>query len=211
MATFEGTITEFKRYIGPRLRNLVNLLTKRHKRTTGACEYCGGNGQLDAAHVHGRDRTQIIDGLLGQTDATALVSVNLAQFEAEFRREHAPIEKAILILCRQCHRTYDEKVQKQPSADAKHLPKLNTWGDILPFTFDPSPASEFKRVLLRNRTAEFAIFYSDGRVERREWKLSQFKESSDLMRNLRSRPEFRKGAWQAAGIVKVHVRVLSDH
>src|SRR2546425_7263804 len=103
VARFEGTLQEFKRYIGPCLRNVVQQMTKKHKAKVGACEHCGSSEKLESAHVHGRDRTDIIDLLLGTTDWDAEVIVDLQQFEAAFRAEHDPIEKAVLILCEGCH------------------------------------------------------------------------------------------------------------
>lgn len=209
MATFEGTVTEFKRYFGPRLRNLVQQIAKGPKATTGACEHCGADGTLEAAHVHGRERMQIIDAILGQSEPTSVVTVNLERFETSFRFEHEPIEKAFLILCHQCHQDYDRSSHRRDSTKKGPLSAPNKTQDgILPFTFDPSPADEFKKALLRSKSAEFEMFYSDGRVEHKRWNASRFNESANLMGNLRSRPEFRKGAWQSAGLVKVHVRVL---
>ena len=52
--------------------------------------------------------------------------------------------------------------------------------------------------------------YIDGRIEQKPWDASRFSVSSNLFGNLRSRPEFRSGNWQAQGIVKVHVRVAKN-
>ena len=61
MASFIGTNKELRRYIGPRLRNLVQQITKNHKADIAACEYCGNSENLESAHVRGRDRNEIID------------------------------------------------------------------------------------------------------------------------------------------------------
>jgi hypothetical protein len=65
VGTFERTSQEFKRYIGPRLRIVVQLLTKKQQAEIGACEHCGSGENLESVHVLGRDRTEIIDLLLG--------------------------------------------------------------------------------------------------------------------------------------------------
>ena len=39
MGTFAGTKEDFKRYIGPFLRNLVQQITKKHKRNVGICQH----------------------------------------------------------------------------------------------------------------------------------------------------------------------------
>jgi len=37
MGRFDGTTREFKRYIGPRLRNVVQQITRKQKAAIGAC------------------------------------------------------------------------------------------------------------------------------------------------------------------------------
>lgn len=81
-------------------------------------------------------------------------------------------------------------------------------GNVLPISLVPPDPDEFKDEFLRSKQAEICIIYRDGRVERKKWKVSNFKASSHLMGNLRSRPEFRSGEWQRKGIKEVRVRVL---
>jgi hypothetical protein len=75
MASFIGTRREFKRYIGPRLRNLVNILTKNHRIRVANCNQCGAKERLESAHVRGRERNQIIDVLLAGGIAKVTVRV----------------------------------------------------------------------------------------------------------------------------------------
>lgn len=213
---FTGTYQEFKRYIGPRLRNLVQMITKKHKATVAACEYCGASEKLEAAHIHGRDRNQIINLLMAASSPKHAVTVNLEKFEADFRREHDPVEKAILILCRNCHAKYDAGNHRVLASGVKgtgaaNVPSGESTPDTLPITLEPSQLKEFRSQLLVHRTAKIATYYADGRIEERLWDSSKFTETSDVMKNLRSRPEFRQGAWQAAGVVKVHVIVMRNH
>ena len=219
MPTFTGTSREFKRYVGPRLRNFVQMLTKKHKASVGACEHCTVGEDLESAHVRGRDRNQIIDLLLTAISTENVVTVDLLQFEKNFKVEHDPIEKAILILCRQCHKKYDTATYSAPpnapklSSIIEHkgtMPALETPGDLLPITLEPQQSAEFSRQLLTCRRAQITTFYNDGRVVHRPWDASKFSESSNVMGNLRSRPEFRKGAWQRSGVVKVHVRIVAQ-
>lgn len=210
MPTFTGTQHEFRRFVGPRLRNLVQMLTKKHKATVAACEYCGAAEHLESAHVHGRDRNQIIDILLETPALGQVVTVDLRQFETKFRAEHDPIEKAILILCRQCHSKYDSEADRAPKGGASVVGNAfsadqRISAGMLPITLEPPQVTEFKSQLLKHRQAEIRTYYNDGRIERRPWDASRFAESSSVMGNLRSRPEFRQGQWQSAGIVKVHV------
>lgn len=81
-------------------------------------------------------------------------------------------------------------------------------GTKLPITLIPADPDEFKKEFLRSRLAEICITYRDGRVERKRWNVSNFTASSNLMGNLRSRPDLRAGQWQRKGIKEVTVRVL---
>jgi hypothetical protein len=143
-----------------------------------------------------------------------VVSVELGSFEGKFRAEHMPFEKSMLILCNVCHRKYDsgQVTRGRPigaKAIAGHAGASGS-ANLLPITLEPSPVKHFKSRFLNHKLAELAVFYGDGRTEIRRWKASRFSKTSDVFRNLRSRPEFRQGKWQARGIVKVHVRVLGD-
>jgi hypothetical protein len=198
---------------------VVNAITKKHKAAVGACEHCGAGGVLEAAHVAGRERTEIIDLLLCAEGPGHEVEVDLEQFEREFKFEHEPIEKAILVLCRSCHQRYDSRTgvsagisigvvtASSAAPEGAHQPRHVTGSsEILPITLDPSPVSVFKERLLERKAAEMTVFYSDGRTESRVWDASKFSETSNVLGNLRSRPEFRQGEWQSRGIVTVHVR-----
>lgn len=107
MASFVGTKEEFKRYVGPMLRNLVQQLTKKHKMEIGKCEHCGTSENLEAAHKHGKDRGSLIDRILNNYTNNNVVTIDLANFEQHFRNEHKTIDDTILILCRTCHSKYD--------------------------------------------------------------------------------------------------------
>ena len=226
MPTFTGTNREFKRYIGPRLRNLVHMITQKHKAAVGACEHCGVGENLESAHLKGKDRNQIIDLLLSTVSDGSVLTVDLQQFEARFESEHDPVEKAILILCRSCHGKYDSNVvDGTPASPAPKVPNQGSGitapvspridpqvapsHGLLPIALDPPRAADFKRQLLDCRRATITTYYNDGRVQSRPWDASRFTDASNVMRNLRSRPEFRQGTWQAAGIVKVLVSVLA--
>jgi 5-methylcytosine-specific restriction endonuclease McrA len=106
MASFIGTKKEFKRYIGPMLRNLVQQLTKKHKSKIGQCQHCGAPDSLEAAHLHGRDRGEIIDNILNNYTNNSIITIDLSEFEKHFREEHHVIDETIIILCRNCHSKY---------------------------------------------------------------------------------------------------------
>lgn len=110
MASFTGTRKEFKRYIGPFLRNLVQSHTRSYKKSIGKCQECECDNTevLEAAHIFGRNRDQLIDSLLeGIAPHNNQIEVNLIDFADRFKQEHNPVSKTIKVLCRQCHRKYD--------------------------------------------------------------------------------------------------------
>ena len=80
----------------------------------------------------------------------------------------------------------------------------------LPISLVPSDPVTFKQELLRSRVAEIVTTFSDGRIETRIWRAANFSSSSNVIGNLRSRPNFRAGQWEARGIAKVTVRVLNN-
>src|SRR5688500_5285816 len=109
MSKFEGTTKEFHRYIGPRIRNLVQSITKGYRRDLGKCERegCTATEKLEAAHLHGRERpTLIVEALNGYIHDDR-IKVDLITFEERFKELHYPLHETIKILCCKCHREYD--------------------------------------------------------------------------------------------------------
>lgn len=187
MAKFNGTLREFKRVIGPRLRNLVQTWTRTHKESVGACENCGSGEQLESAHVKGSDRNQIIERILTSGDSNEILTVDLTEFEEKFRGEHEPLEKAILVLCHSCHGKYDaEDVSINSSDGGRPADRQNEHArdGVLPIVLSPSPVSEFKKRLLAQKKATVEIYYTDGRRDIRPWDASEFSAASNVMRNL---------------------------
>ncbi len=103
MASFVGTKKEFKRYVGPMLRNLVQQLTRKHKMEIGQCKHCGATEMLEAAHVHGKDRGALIDKILNNYTNNNVVTIDLDNIKKKLRKEHRLIDETILIICRSCH------------------------------------------------------------------------------------------------------------
>jgi len=214
MASFIGTNKELRRYIGPRLRNLVQQITKNHKTNAAACEHCGNSENLESAHILGRDRNDIIDLVASEYTFNGITTIDIGVLEEKFITEHEPFEKSILILCRSCHRKYDAKnqiiIQSRSSAteSTKNTQELTIENDLLPITLDPSNPEDFKKELLISRAAEILRYYSDGRIESTPWNASRFKITSNVLGNLRSRPDFRSNNWKSIGLVKIHVKVI---
>jgi len=85
--------------------------------------------------------------------------------------------------------------------------EFNHSSTILPIELNPSGEDEFKRKLLLTKKAYITTFYSNGTNEKKPWTANSFRESSGVIGNLRSRPEFRNGEWQKRGIIKVFVSI----
>jgi len=159
MAVFVGTNKEFRRYIGPRLRNLVQQQTKTYKAKTGMCQHCGSTSALESAHVKGQDRNQIIDQTLVGQYSENVVTVRLDLFEEKFKEAHDPIEKSILILCRSCHANYDSTVSASMQQTSVSVTD-NSYQDhlcdshLLPITMEPSNSGAFKSERLKLRKSE---------------------------------------------------------
>jgi hypothetical protein len=89
-----------------------------------------------------------------------------------------------------------------------HLPNEIVYSKgILPIELNPPTEIEFKQRLLLTKTAYITTFYKNGTSKQKIWNAQRFKESSGVLGNLRSRPEFRNGKWQKLGIEKVLVSI----
>ena len=77
----------------------------------------------------------------------------------------------------------------------------------LSITLEPPCSADFLAALLRTKKAWIEVSYQDGRTEVRPWNAGNMKSTSSVFGNLRSRPEFRKGAWQQNGIASLRVSI----
>ena len=78
---------------------------------------------------------------------------------------------------------------------------------VLPITLDPPDSDDFLSAILRTKEAWIEVSYENGRREVRHWRATQMKPTSNVIGNLRSRPEFRNDAWQKSGIAGVRVSI----
>ena len=107
---YKGSEKDFNKYFSGYCRNLVQKLTKSYKLKIGKCEHCNtSEGQLDAAHLHGKERKEIIKKILSNYTKDSITKINLNDFEEKFIEAHTPIEETIKILCKRCHKKYDNK------------------------------------------------------------------------------------------------------
>lgn len=142
MAIFVGTEEEFNTRFGPRMRNLVQSMTKSLKQEVGnVCEHCGKTfSSLDAAHVNGKGRKDLVAQTLREYEQDGLYVIpNLDEFEKKFKEAHEPIRDTFLFLCRDCHRKYDSQqdaeeqgttpIDSQPNARVSHPKKSHLESD----------------------------------------------------------------------------------
>jgi hypothetical protein len=110
MTKFIGTIKEYHKFIGPRIRNVVQSITKKAKKDAGnICEICNKELELEAAHIHGKERKQIIEAVLNPfLDNLGIVEINLEEIEKEIKGKHYPLNETFKFLCKNCHNEYDD-------------------------------------------------------------------------------------------------------
>lgn len=109
MAIFEGTLKEFNYYVGPFARNIIQQLTKKSKKGK-CCEMCKKTDvELQAAHIHGEERVQVIEKILNDFYKcnNGNYKVDLEEFLEKFKQFHLPIENHFKFLCEPCHQKYD--------------------------------------------------------------------------------------------------------
>ena len=77
----------------------------------------------------------------------------------------------------------------------------------LPITLEPPNSEDFLDALLKTKNAWIQVTYQDGRTEVQPWNAGNMRSASNVIANLRSRPEFRSGTWEKNGIVSVRVTI----
>jgi len=98
--------------------------------------------------------------------------------------------------------------QASGSSEPKRSCAKAATGEKLPIALFPADEELFKKKLLISKMAEIKIFYADATVQTKTWLANAFSAKSGVLNNLRSRPEFRNGAWQQRGIERVEVKVI---
>lgn len=121
LAEFYGTIKEFKKYIGPRVKNIVPPLTKKRKKElSNVCQHCGTKAELQAAHKKGKSRNNIIDIILSKYHIDEQnIKIDLDLVDREIIEAHMPIDDHFLFLCPKCHQKYDRENETAKSINTK--------------------------------------------------------------------------------------------
>lgn len=111
MAEIICTLEEYHKFIGPRIRNVIQSMTKKRKRELNhICQHCKKETELEAAHIKEKTRKMIIDNILKKyidKKNTKLLKLDLKKVEDEIINAHKPIDKYFLFLCAKCHLKYD--------------------------------------------------------------------------------------------------------
>ena len=97
-----------------------------------------------------------------------------------------------------------------PSAaggDGSRPGRRSPGGPTLPIVLEPPDPGEFLEALLLTKEAWIEVSYQDAHREVRRWDAARMTPSSNVIGNLRSRPEFRAGEWQRRGITGILVRL----
>lgn len=97
--------------------------------------------------------------------------------------------------------------QKQSVRPYETARRNNSDREVLPIDLIPENQNIFRDAFIRAGMAMMTIHFSDGRIERRQWKCRKMSQSSNVLGNLRSKPDFRNGTWQRLGISRVSVEV----
>ena len=155
------------------------------------------NALLTDRNLHGIDLTP-------KTYRTTLPQMNTRAWES-LRSHLEPFAAA-------AERLRMESFAVDETAKRKQKPSKTASGKAsdshLPISLDPPGQDAFKAALLVTKKAEIEVVYSDGHVVTQPWSASKFSPTSSVIGNLRARPKFRAGVWQAAGIVELRVRVV---
>ena len=82
---------------------------------------------------------------------------------------------------------------------------------ILQIELIPSDNDVFIETLLKTKRATITTFYKNGTKDSKIWNASKMTAESNVINNLRSRPEFRNPNWQKANIIKVVVEINKNY
>jgi len=113
-AKLRCTFSEFHKFIGPRIKNSINLLTKKSRtRLNNICPKCKKrNVIIESAHIKGKERKKIVEKILKKylkNKDKDIVEIELKEVEREILEAHKPMNKYFKFLCRKCHTEYDSR------------------------------------------------------------------------------------------------------
>lgn len=97
--------------------------------------------------------------------------------------------------------------QKSSVRPLKTARRKNSDREALAIDLIPEDPKTFRDAFIKAGMAMMTIHFSDGRIERRQWKCRRMSASSNVLGNLRSKSDFRNGTWQRLGISRVCVEI----
>lgn len=110
-------------------------------------------------------------------------------------------------LCK-ANKGYLQGLAGQISEPPEELSRPKAVRKTLPVEFDPpEPNGAFKKALLSEGWAWITTFYANGTEETSPWNAGNIKPGSNIVANIRSRPQFRPGEWQRRGIARVKIEI----
>lgn len=152
-------------------------------------------GKILAPDFKDKLRELIKQDFIGEYDAEVIDSV-LEDIRFDITTANKPFDKRA------------QPVQNIPTRRTSNVNgNFNYNSSTLPILLNPEDESEFRRKLLSTKRAYITTYYANGTTEKKTWNAHSFRESSHVLGNIRSRPEFRQGEWQKRGIVKVYVSI----
>lgn len=104
----------------------------------------------------------------------------------------------------------ESKTEEDIKIKELSISESSSYDAALPIELIPSNSEEFLQILLKTKSATITTFYKNGTNESKVWNASKMDRKSNVIHNLRSRPEFRNPNWQKANIIKVVVEVNSN-
>ena len=107
MAIFTGTQEEFLGFFSGFLRNKVQGMSRKYRKSIKKCVACNKKAELQYAHLRGDGRVEITRRILDKYTKDDVVTIDMHEFEVQFEQQHSPIEEHGFLLCSQCHSKYD--------------------------------------------------------------------------------------------------------
>ena len=104
----------------------------------------------------------------------------------------------------------ESKTEEDIKIKELSISESSSYDAALPIELIPSNSEEFLQILLKTKSAKITTFYKNGTNESKVWNASKMDRKSNVIHNLRSRPEFRNPNWQKANIIKIVVEVNSN-
>lgn len=101
------------------------------------------------------------------------------------------------------------KPEKNKKIQESIFPESSIDNEVLPIELIPENSEYFLQILLKTKKAQIITYYKNGTTESKIWNATKMTADSNLIHNLRSRPEFRNPNWQNAEIIKVVAKVIN--